>query len=285
VAALTGPALFALEYFYRPWREPFTTAPFVLIALGLLAPIALRIVREKMSRHAYAGLMMISVSSLLCAAIVLWATANGLRNGALGLLPASAVALGCVAVLRPSEDPRGHALVFTAFAVSLLVFQVSQIWTHVYRDSPISMLDARIDSGAWMGVRTTTYKKRFVETFMEDLATHREGAETVLFMDYFPGGYLLSDLRPRTPAIYLLPWNDTQQGTRAGREIYARGFADEGSFPDMLVRIKCLPAQAIVPIPQRADDPVVLRLVTGGYEQVATRDCYNIWRRGTGARP
>jgi hypothetical protein len=136
-----------------------------------------------------------------------------------------------------------------------------------------------------MGVRTTAYKKRFVETFMEDLATHREGAETVVFLDYFPGGYLLSDLRPRTPALYLLPWNDAQQGTRAGREVYARGFADEQSFPDMLVRIKCLPAQAIVPIPQRGDDPVVLRLVTGGYQQVASRDCYNIWKRGTGVDP
>jgi len=290
LAVMTGPALVAIEAVYRPYREPFTTAAFVVSVLGLLAPFVLWIVRDRVGRHARAGLGMVVVAAWVGTAIVLWATANGLRNGALGMLPASIVTLACAGSLRSREAARGSAfvgdgLVYTLFVVSLLGFQVSQIWTHMYRDHPPSMLDARVERGAWKGVRTTVGKKAFVETFIADLETYRGDAQSVLFMDYFPGGYLLSDLRPRTPALYLLPWNDAQQGSQAGREVYARELGDEDAFPDLLVRIKCIPVQGrVVPIPQRGDDPLALRLRTGDYALVGSRDCYNIWKRaGVGA--
>jgi len=275
-AALIGPALLAVEFlFYLPHREPFTTVPFVLMALGVFSPVGVWLVRGRLSRNECIALLVISVSSITGAAIVLWATANGLRNAALGILPAYLVTLGCIALLRPRNFPRS-SFVFAAFAASLLVFQIFQIWTHVYRDRPIWELTTTIDRGAWSGIRTTEAKKTFVETFEDDLAKARGDAKTVLFMDYFPAGYLLSDLRPRTPAIWLFPWNKTQQGNRAIREVYARGFPDPASLPDILVLVNCFPTHSMLSIPLQQNDPVALRMVEGNYQRAITRDCYVI---------
>lgn len=283
-AALTGPALLAAESLYLPLREPYATAPFVLMTLGVLAPIGLLLARNRLTRNASAALLVVVVPSILCAGVVVWATANGFRNGALGLLPACLVGVGCIAGLRPGEPSRGlgfprASIVFTTFAASLLAFQIFEIWTHVYRDHPISELSATVEQGAFAGIHTTNEKKAFLRTFEQDLAKVRGSAQTVLFTDYFPGGYLLSDLRPRTPAIWLFPWNDIQQGNREIREIYARNFADLQSFPDLIVRIKCVPADWDVPVPMRANDPLALRLLQGGYQRVTARDCYTISKR------
>lgn len=280
VAALIGPALLAVEFFfYLPHREPFTTVPFVLMTLGVLSPVGVWLVRGGLSRHASIALLVISISSITGAAIVLWATSNGLRNGALGLLPAYLVTLGCIALLRPPNFPRSP-FVFTALATSLLAFQILQIWTHVYRDRPLWELTSTIDRGAWSGIHTTEAKKAFVETFEEDLARVRGDAETVLFMDYFPAGYLLSDLRPRTPTIWLFPWNGAEWGNRAIREVYARGFPDPASLPDILVQIRCFPTSSILPIPLQPNDPVALRLAEGNYRPAIARDCYVISKAG-----
>jgi hypothetical protein len=237
-----------------------------------------------MSPHAFAGLTMVAASSLVCALVIVWATANGLRNAALGLLPASLVTFACIGFLRPVEAPssrriRGSGFVYPALAISLIAFQVSQVWTQVYRDSPIAMLNTKIERGAWAGVYTSEGKARFVEGFIDDLGAHRGEARTVLFTDYFPGGYLLSDLRPRTPALWLFPWNDLHQGTREMREVYASELGDDESFPDLLVRIKCLPIHTLMPVPQRAGDPLALRLLEAGYAPAGSRPCYDISRR------
>ncbi|MCS5637582.1 MAG: hypothetical protein NZ990_13755 [Myxococcota bacterium] len=284
VAALMGPALLMVAAVYKPWREPFTTAPFVLIELGLLAPVALRLLRRKMAPHAFAGLTMVAASSFLCALVILWATANGLRNAALGLLPASLVTFACIGLLRPSETRSGtgsggSGFVYPALAISLIGFQVAQVWTQTYRDSPIAMLNTKIERGAWAGIYTSEGKARFVEDIIADVQANRGEAQTVLFTDYFPGGYLLSDLRPRTPALWLFPWNDVQQGTREMREVYASELSDDESFPDLLVRIKCLPVHTLMPVPQRAGDPLALRLLEGGYAAASSRPCYDISRR------
>ena len=288
LAACTGPLLLVVAVAYKPWREPFTTAPFVLIELGLLAPFALRLFRRNISPHAFAGLSMVVASSILSALVILWATANGLRNAALGLLPASLVTFACMGLLRPSGSGSkmktlGSRFVYPALALSIITYQVAQVWTQVYRDSPIAMLNTRIAQGAWKGVYTTEGKARFVEGFINDLRAQRGKAETVMFTDYFPGGYLLSDLRPRTPALWLFPWNDVHQGTREVREIYARELGDEESFPDLLVRIKCVPVHTLMPVPQRAGDPLALRLLGGGYTPAVTRPCYEVSRRGKGS--
>ena len=77
-AALFGPAFFMLEFIEEFWREPETTAPFVLAALGLLAPVSLLLVRRTLSRNEFMALLVITCSSLVTTLVVLWATANGL---------------------------------------------------------------------------------------------------------------------------------------------------------------------------------------------------------------
>jgi hypothetical protein len=286
-ALLVAPALLAIEVLHEDFREPYSTAPFVVIALGLMAPIALRLIHQRLERSALAALLVIVLPSLLFAVVILWASANGLRNAALGCLPASLVALCCVSMLRPDRASRDlpspvGSRVMTALAVSLLCFQTFQLWTHVYRDHPVSDLTARIESGAWKGIHTTRQKKFFVARLQRAIARERGDAKTILFMDYFPAGYLLSDLRPRTPAIWLFPWNTQQQGNKAIREIYARHFPDQQSLPDMLVRMSCIPAHENMRIALRPDDPLAERLRAGQYEHVDQQDCYGMLRKGTG---
>jgi hypothetical protein len=282
-AAFFAPALFASEFIVHAWRPPQTTSPFVLTAIGLLAPVALVLARKTLSRSALLALSVITLSSFVATFVVLWATANGLRNVALGMIPACIVAIGCASRLCAREAVgarEARSLVaYTILVTSLLGFLVVQNWTHAYRDNSISAMGATIETGAWKGIRTTLERKRFVELFQRDIAHQRGDAETIIFTDYFPAGYLMSDLRPRTPAIWLFPWNDHAQGNRAIREAYAENFDTRASFPDLLVRMKCIPMRSKIPAPQRPSDPLALRLAEGSYSRQVERMCYAVSRR------
>ncbi|MCP5045253.1 MAG: hypothetical protein GY944_29855 [bacterium] len=277
----TAPALLLASWLFIPHREPFSTAPFVISALGGLAAVSLRRLCASVTPHQAAALRVILIPSLLSGAVVVWASANGLRNGALGLLPACLVAVGTLPAWRSSgrggAAPAGWPTV--VFALGLVGFLVLEMWTHVYRDQPIHLLTARMESGAWQGIYTSEDKQRYIQTLERDIAHWRGNARTVLFMDYFPGGYLLTDLRPKTPALWLFPWNETQQGNRAIREIYARELGSEDQFPDLLVRMRCVPTHRMVPIPIKAEDPLARRLADAGYRRVEVRDCHRIMKR------
>jgi hypothetical protein len=278
---LTAPGLVLASWLYVPYREPFSTTPFILSGLGIASLFTLARVRRTTSPNKVAALSIIVLPSVVCGVLIIWASANGIRNAALGLMPASLVFVGGLSCWRASapKSAASRSWLEAALAVCLTCFLVFEMWTHVYRDAPIRELDAQFDHGAWMGIRTTATKLDYIEALETDIEKWRFDAESILFMDYFPGGYLLSDLRPRTPALWLFPWNGFQQGNKSIREIYADELIRSERFPDMVVRITCLPMPQLTSIAIKPGDPFAETVLSVDYRWVATGSCYRIIKR------
>lgn len=291
VALLSWPALALASTQYRVFHAPFTTVPYVLSLLGLLAPVVAFASRERFSREARVGLYLTVATSILAGVAILWSSANGLRNAALGFTPAAIVTLGCLAAPRSGASGslegsgsrpgvmRDPKLPFAVLMASLLAFQVHQLWTHAYREFLPRRLGPTIDSGPWKGIRTTRRKAEFMAGLRADLVRARADAESIIFFDYFPAGYLMSDLVPRTPGLWLFPNSPMLQGNARLRRVYADLLHEEERRPDLVVRMHCIPARPLTRLKQPEGDPVSALFDQSDYQIVVERECYSVARR------
>ncbi|MDP6979249.1 MAG: hypothetical protein QF570_11710 [Myxococcota bacterium] len=287
-AALLWPALAAASTTYRQFHAPFTTVPYVLAIIGLAAPVVLLRSKERFARPERIAGAIVTVTSIAATVAILWSTANGLRNAAIGLTPAALAALGCLAANRSEGEAKGGgtaSVPFTIFIVSLIFFQAHQLWTHAYREFVPSELEQTVDRGPWKGIKTTTLKILFMNELRDDLERIRGDAETVIFFDYFPAGYLMSDLRPRTPGLWMFPNSRIFQGTTRLRNVYAKRLEAHGSMPDVAVEMICIPAQPFTWMRLPEGDAVGALFDESAYETVLERPCYSIARRRGEAGP
>ncbi len=291
-AVLVGPAIFGSAIFYREFHSPYTALPFALTLLGLAAPLAFALARERFDsrwRRGMASYIAVSVASGLA---IWWATSNGLRNAALGFTPAALATLACLALPSRLRDPDEGARqpppqrAVTVAMISLVAFGLIDLWTHAYRERPPAQLEVAMTDGPWKGIRTTQASHRFLRTLDADLASVRETerfdgapASSVFFYDYFPAGYLLSDLRPRASTLWTFPVGRIMQGTLGLRETYVAGLREQEELPDLLVRLACIPSQPRVDLQYRAQDPLPVFFDARGYEAILERRCYRIERR------
>ncbi len=286
--ALLGPALVLIAPLYVAYTEPYTTTPFTLSAAALASPLVLRALRHRLTPAEWWGLASVTTTSLLAGTTFLWSTSNGLRNGPLGFLPAALVTLAGLSLLRrPGRTPASlssQSLIFTLLLASPLVYQLHLLWTESYRDRPAVALGTVVERGAWKGIRTTPIRKDFIETLEDDLDRLRGDAETVFFFDYFPGGYLMSDLRPRAPTLWLLPYGGVG-ARRAIRPVYARHFDDGLPLPDMVVRMKCVPTRRLFKLRLPDTDAVARRIFQAKYDLVSERQCYKLFKKTSETAP
>jgi len=287
---LLGPALLFIDRFFEDFTEPYTSAPFVFTTIAPAALAFLAVSRRSLPRPHWVSLALVIVPPLLAGAAIAWASANGLRNATLGLMPAALASLMGLGICIPTDSepqagaptsvsPAKPGLAFSLLLTSLLAFQLVQLWTEVYRDSPIVALTEPVAQGAWQGLRTTPRRRELIAGMEEDLERVRGDAESVLFLDYFPAGYLMSDLRPRTPALWLFPGLNRYQGTRALRRIYAQAFEDPQQLPDLVVDMRCIVRRSLEPLGGNAGDPVRKRLRAGRYREQVARGCYRVEAR------
>ena len=285
IAALVvlGLLPFAMRGLYVPFTEPHTTATFYLSALALVSPILATLVQRDRENEARQTLGLIIWPSLLAGAAVLWATANGLRNAPLGLLPAALISLACFASLVAGRTTRGplRAVASAGLSVLLVCLTLTGLWQNSYRNGPVSGLTARMDAGPWMGIQTTPQRKQWIERLSSDLERSRGEAQTLFVFDYLPGAYLLSDLRPMTHALWTFP-DHCCQGTPEVREVYAQRFGEPDQWPDLVLENRCHLIEDRVELRLRpADlppDPLRERLAEANYETVVRRGCYQIHR-------
>ncbi|MFP6639308.1 MAG: hypothetical protein VCC04_03615, partial [Myxococcota bacterium] len=278
---LAGPALLLAAYTYFPMTEPYTSMPFVIILLAFAAVFTERGKATIGWEEAWVPLRWLCAASILAGVCIAWASANGLRNSALGFFPAALVGLALFSRPRgaQTEEPTRSFFFFVAFMVSFLGFGLYSLYGHVYRDSPMSTLNAKVLGGAYEGLHTTPDRRDFLRDLEVDLAALRGQSETVFFYDYFPAGYLLSDLVPQTPALwtFLLP---TEKPIRHPvREVYARHFRDPEVLPDLVVEMRVLLLLRRENAVRPDWDPVRVRLSQGPYEQVLERENYHVLRR------
>ncbi len=290
-AALLWPALAFASTTYREFHAPFTTVPYVLSIIGLGAPFLVFLVRKQIARPERIGITLITSTSILATMGILWSTANGLRNASLGLTPAALAALSCLAIWgahkwghtnqqdRNATPGWNTMLPFTVVVVSLLFFQVHQLWTHAYREFVPSELEETVDRGAFKGIKTTSLKILFMKELETDLERARGDAETVIFFDYFPAGYLMSDLKPRTPGLWLFPNSRIFQGTAQLRDVYAKRLQSHDALPDLVVKMICIPARPFTWMKLPEGDVVSALFEAPEYETVIERPCYTVAKR------
>jgi hypothetical protein len=155
-----------------------------------------------------------------------------------GFVPAAVVTavLLMTAVDRVAEDrlaPVGAVVPPAIAAAALATLSI----VPSYRDGPIGALNARIASGPWAGLSTTTAKRAFLERLTEDLADATPYCG-ILFFNDFPGGYLVTRARPATNSTWItgVPKSKTPSWRRELADYYRRH-----AVPDVVVKMKVIP--------------------------------------------
>ncbi len=240
------------------------------IALPLLAGLRKR-------REAVELFAVVWLPALLGGLLTAYSSANGGVNFGVGFLPALIVSL--VFSAWAVEELGGRqpfefapALVTVAL---LLYFGI----VPVYRDAPLSALGTRLGSGPYAGLVTNRPKQVFLSRLSRDLAGVNSRC-TIAFFDDFPAGYLLTDARPDTSAV----WTATVKPslTFAYHEDLVR-YYDSHGFPAVVVLMHRIPFA--LPRSARREhyapaDPLLRALATRSYRLSASRTDYLVYRRG-----
>lgn len=193
-------------------------------------------------------------------------SSDGAQAAGVGALPAMLVSSVFLVWALEESLPLGlrRAGIVPAVTalVALLVFEAFP----TYRDSPVSKLDARIRSGAFAGLYTTSEKRDLIVNLGRDLAGV-DASCRIVFLD-FPAGYLLTDAAPST--------------TSAWKELHPQLLAlyERDGYPDVVVAAAS----------QRGDanDPLLAALRMRDFRHVAARDAYDVYRHpgpGCGSGP
>jgi hypothetical protein len=167
-------------------------------------------------------------------------------------------------------------------ALILLGATVYHYYGRVYEDDPLSTLDYRIHGGPFGGLITFEEKGKFIEGLQSDL--HQLGIEhkTILFKDFFPGGYLMADNRPIGPTMYIAPANFYPEA----RPVYAQIYSDRKYWPEIVVELAWYPVYRrekwIYAIPDQDPYRDPFREFfqrTGYYDTLVDRGAYRFLKR------
>jgi hypothetical protein len=222
-------------------------------------------------------------AALVAGLVTAYTSGNGADAFGLGFAPAAIVtaALLTAAVDRTGEaiNPELAAGCMVFAGVGVLAVLTLMQFAYVYRDGSFSRLDTRIAGGPYAGMYTTPARRRFVATMTSDLRRLSPSGCRILFYDEFPAGYLLSNSRSYTDAVFLFD-------VRSGRPAYRRRLLDyyraHGGLPDVAVRMTEVPGVGR-PAYVRADP--LDRLLRQGdrYRVGVERRGYTIYLRRGGA--
>jgi hypothetical protein len=251
--------------------------------LGWLAlPLLLLVHARPGARLLFAGVWL---PSLLAGLTTAYSSANGATNLGIGFFPAAIVTLvylvWALEEIAPgtAELPRRlAALPLVVTAGLLALFEV----VPVYRDGGITTLDARIGSGPFAGLLTSPRKRAFLQSLEHDLAGVGPRC-TILFLDDFPAGYLLTRARPDTNAAWVATVAPSQVAPYQDQLL---AYLRRAGLPDVVVlmqRIPYAPPGSARREHYPATDPISRALRANAYAtEVSTLD-YRIYDRGSAA--
>ncbi len=84
------------------------------------------------------------------------------------------------------------------FVAALFIFRL----TSVYRDATIANLDTMIETGAAKGIYTTQQSANTHDQLVSDIRASAPEEGSILIVDLFPEGYMLTNLAAATPSVY-----------------------------------------------------------------------------------
>lgn len=210
-------------------------------------------------------------SGLVCA----WTSSNGFVNASLGMVSAAVLNLFFVAAfVEESSNTVNRKFGFAAFTAVFVSFLMWTCFRYVYPSDQINRMTVTVRSGAFGGLRTTPERSTFIEDLSRDLESRRPQAQSVIFFNDFPGGYLLSNLARRahsvwTPAAGILPQFFAERA-----KIILGFYNDPSKLPDLAVFI----VPGLPPLGS-AVDPVFEYFSHSPYSLVIDRPGYKIFQK------
>lgn len=197
------------------------------------------------------------VPALVAGVATAMSSNNGGVNFGVGFLPAIFVTTAFL-VWALEDAAAARIAVVPAVVVPALLLVLG--WP-VYRDGPVSTLDATVASGPYAGLRTSLNKKLWLEEIERDLDRVSPQCRIVFLRD-FPAGYLLSHSRADTSSAWIATISEDR--TDAYQQTFLRHWERHG-LPDVAVLALRIPYQSrreARVVHYRADTPLV-RLFRG----------------------
>lgn len=74
-------------------------------------------------------------------------------------------------------------------------------YNYVYRDGVVSELNTKVETGLYKGLYTTKDRKDGLEILEKELRENTDKTKTLLVPSWFPAPYIMTGMKPHTPAI------------------------------------------------------------------------------------